>query len=85
MKNEIKITIKFFSGLDKDLSLENYDSGKGIVLNVKEGTRLRRILKKFGLKKMSQYSYFLNTLNIGVWKKLSDGDEVSCLKRAGGG
>ncbi len=77
--------MKFFSGIDKDLELKNYDPATGLSLNIKKGARLRRVLKKLGVQRPSSIVYFRNSERIGLWSKLYDGDEVSCLKPSGGG
>ena len=83
--NQILITIKFYSGIEKELNIDGYDMGKGVVYPVKPGTRLRKILKSAGLKKLSRYSYFCGGLRISSWKKFYESSEVSCLKVSGGG
>lgn len=86
MKSEpIKIHLKLFSGLHREVSLTGYDTQKGIILPVKKGTRLRTLLKSIGMKKMSSNSYFRGGGRIGLWSKLYDGDEIQCFKPSGGG
>ena len=85
MKNEITVTLKFFSGMHRELSLKHYDPGKGITLTVKEGTRLKKALKDLGIRGLSSNAYFRSGERIGLWTKLRSGDEVSCLRPTGGG
>lgn len=85
MKNQISVTIKLFSGIDKELNLRNYDQAKGIRIALDSNKRLRSILKEIGLKKLSSYIYFLQGERISRWKMIKDGDEISCLKPSGGG
>ncbi len=85
MAEQISITIKFFSGIDKDLKLEGYDPARGLSVPIKKGTRLRRVLGNMGVQKPSSIVYFRNGERIGLWTKLRDGDEVSCLRPSGGG
>ncbi|MBP7585535.1 MAG: hypothetical protein KBA61_15945 [Spirochaetes bacterium] len=86
MKSEpIKIHLKLFSGLHKEVNLPEYDTQKGIILPVKKGTRLRTLLKSIGMKRMSSNAYFRKGERIGLWSKLYDGDEVQCFKPSGGG
>ncbi len=83
--DQILITIKFYSGIEKEIKITDYDMGKGVVYPVKPGIRLRRILKNAGLKKLSRFCYFSGGERISVWKKLNETSEVSCLRISGGG
>lgn len=83
--DQIFITIKFYTGIEKELNIVEYDIGKGIIYTVKSGTRLRKILKLAGLKSLSKYNFFENGYRISVWKKFYESSEVSCLKITGGG
>jgi len=83
--DQIFITIKFYSGIDKELKIEGYDMGKGVIYPVKPGIRLWKILKKAGMKKLSRFNYFSNGERISIWKKFYESSEVSCLKISGGG
>lgn len=86
MKSEpIKIHLKLFSGLHREANLPGYDTHKGMILEVKKGTRLRTLLKSIGMKNISSNSYFRRGERIGLWSKLEDGDEVQCFKPSGGG
>lgn len=85
MGNQIEFTIKFFSGLEKEIKVENYDPVKGLKISAGSGTRLKKVLKGYNLKKLSSNVYFRNGERIGLWSKLKNGDEVSCLKPSGGG
>jgi hypothetical protein len=84
-KKTITVTLKFFSGLDKDLKLKGYDPAKGIAVTVPDGTRLKKILKSMGLKNISSHSFFLNAERVSAWTKLQEGNEVSCLRPSAGG
>ncbi len=83
--DQIHITIKFYSGIEKELKIDNYDMGEGVVFHVKPGIRLGKILKNAGLKKLSRFCYFTNGERISVWKKFHESTEVSCLRISGGG
>ncbi len=86
MKSEhIKVHLKLFSGLHGEVNLPGYDTHRGIILEVKKGSRLRSLLKSIGMKRMSSNSYFRRGERIGLWSKLHDGDEVQCFKPSGGG
>jgi hypothetical protein len=84
-KKTITVTLKLFSGIDKDLNLKDYDPAKGISVTVRDGTRVKKILKSMGLKNISSHSYFLNGERVSAWTKLKDRDEVSCLRPSAGG
>ncbi len=84
-RQKINITIKLFSGIEKETTLKNYDPGKGIILEFSSKVRLKKILKDLGLSNLSSNAYFRNGERIGLWSKLNDGDEISCLKPSGGG
>jgi hypothetical protein len=83
--DQILITVKFYSGIEKELKIEGYDMGKGVIFPVKPGSRLRGILKGAGLKKLSRFCYFSEGERISVWKKFHEPAEVSCLRISGGG
>lgn len=85
MAREVSVRIKFFSGIDKELNLQNYDPASGVALTLPHGTRLRRALKSLGVADLSRNIYFSNGKRISVWARLGDGDEVSCLRASGGG
>ena len=85
MAKDISIRIKFFSGIDKELKLENYNPAEGITLNVPSGKRLKWALKTAGMTSFSSYIYFRSGVRISTWTKLKEGDEITCLKPAGGG
>jgi hypothetical protein len=85
MRREITVTIRYYSGIARELGLEGYDSAKGIALSVRAGTRLRTVLRRAGLRKLSRYVFFRGGERISAWRALKDGDEVSCLKPSGGG
>ncbi|OHD72429.1 MAG: hypothetical protein A2W19_13880 [Spirochaetes bacterium RBG_16_49_21] len=85
MDKKISVRIKFFSGLDKDLKLENYNPAEGIRIVIPKGKRLKLALKAMGLKTFSDCAYFRSGERISPWSKLRDGDEVTCLKPSGGG
>lgn len=85
MASNIKITIKFYSGIDKELNLQSYDPEKGIEISTTTGTRLKKILKAFELDNISSIAYFSNGERIALRTKFKDGDQVSCLKPSAGG
>lgn len=79
------VTIKLFSGINRDIGLTDYDPSQGIQLEVREGTRLKKALKGLGMKKLMQNAYFRNGERAGLWTRLRDGDEISCIKPSAGG
>jgi len=83
--DQILITVKFYSGIEKELNIDGYDMGNGVIYPVKPGTRLRKILKSAGLKKLSRFSYFKDGYRISSWEKFYESSEVSCLRISGGG
>jgi hypothetical protein len=85
MGNDISIRIKFFSGIDKELKLNNYDPAVGIAMKIPSGKRLKWALKNAGMIKFSSYAFFRSGERISLWSKMRDGDEVSCLRPSGGG
>ncbi len=85
MKKKITVTIKLYSGIAKELEIKNFDPAKGLTLSVSRGTRLKKILKNLGISNLSRLAYFRGGERIGLWSKVKDGDEISCLKPSGGG
>ncbi len=82
---KILITIKFYSGIEKELTIENYDMVNGVVFSVNHGTRLGKILHGTGLKKLSRFCFFSNGVRISTWTRFYKPSEISCLKMSGGG
>ena len=41
-KESITVKVKLFSGLDRQVLIDNYDPDKGIDLQIKKGARLNR-------------------------------------------
>jgi hypothetical protein len=85
MAKVISIRIKFFSGIDKELKLKNYNPAEGITMNIPSGKRLRWALKTVGMTSFSNNVYFRSGVRISTWAKLKGGDEITCLRPAGGG
>jgi hypothetical protein len=84
-KQTITIKVRLFAGLDQDSGLNDYDRQKGLNLNVPRGTRLKKVVKLIGLPDRHLLAYFINGERVGLWRKLEDGDDISCLKPAAGG
>ncbi len=81
----ITVTLKLYSGIHREINLEDYDPEKGILLSVKSGTGLRKILKMAGIRKTGSYIYFSEGERISVWNRIRYSREISCLKHSGGG
>lgn len=84
-KQTITIKVRLFAGLDQDADLNGYDRQEGLNLNVTKGTRLKKVIKMIGLPDRHLLAYFINGERVELWRKLEDGDDVSCLKPAAGG
>lgn len=84
-RKNIVITVKLFGGIDTDAGLNDYDPDVGIDLQVREGIRLRKAVKKIGLNKTNSMALFINGKQVGPGKKLNDGDVVFCMKPLAGG
>ena len=84
-RKKINVTIKLYSGIEKELTMKNYDPSSGVILEFNSRIRLKKVLQKLGLSNLSTNAYFRNGERIGLWTRLNDGDEVSCLKPSGGG
>jgi hypothetical protein len=84
-KEEISVTVKLFSGIEKQVKLHEY-GGKGVLcVRTKKGGRLKHLLKKIGLENRKELAFFRNNIRISSWTRLEDGDVISCLKISGGG
>ena len=84
-RKKIVITVKLFGGIDKDAGLNDYDPDVGIDMQVPEGIRLRKAIRKIGLKKNSSMALFINGKQVGLGEKLNDGDIIFCMKPLAGG
>lgn len=84
-KKEITITLKLFAGLEKGLNIKITDPRMGAQMKVNDGSRLKELLKSLGMKDLSSNAYYCNGKRIGLWTKLRDGDEITCLRPSGGG
>lgn len=82
---EITVTIKLYSGLHRELELSTYDMSQGLRVTIKNGMRLKNVLRMIGMKQLLENAYFIQGNRVGLWHRLREGDEVSCLKPSGGG
>lgn len=85
MNKLITIKLKLFTGMDEDTSLQSYDYINGIDLEVKANTRIKTVLKQIRFKGKYTPAFFCKSERVSIYKKLKDGDTISCLKPAGGG
>lgn len=83
--SDINITLKLYSGIEKELNIQDYNPDNGIIITIKTGTSLRKILRQTGFKKLSRYVFFSGGHHVSVWKRFKEHAEVSCLKVSGGG
>ncbi|MBN1497699.1 MAG: hypothetical protein JXA07_13065 [Spirochaetes bacterium] len=81
----ISVRVKFFSDIDKEIKLRDYDPGKGIIMTISPGKRLKYLLKSAGVNTSYPYLYLRDGRRITRWTKLRDGDEITILKPSGGG
>lgn len=84
-KGTIKVVVKLHSGLHRGLSIENYDPGIGVEISIKDASSVRFALKSLGMKNISRHAYFINGERAGIFKRLKDGDELSCFRPSAGG
>lgn len=84
-KHTITIKVRLFAGLDQHVNLKTYDRHEGLNLNIPRGTRLKKVVKMLELPDRHLLAYFINGERVGLWRKLEDGDDVSCLKPVAGG
>ncbi|MBU0733241.1 MAG: hypothetical protein KKG10_03730 [Proteobacteria bacterium] len=81
----IRVTVKLFTGLDKDVGEVGQNPRDGITLNLPKGTRLRKLTKTLDLPDRYSLAYFVNGKQVGLLRKLKDGDEIACLRPSAGG
>lgn len=84
-RKKIAITVKLFGGIDTDTGLTDYDPDIGMDLQVPEGIRLRKAIKKIGLNQINSMALFINGKQVGLRERLNDGDVVFCMKPLAGG
>ena len=85
MKNIITVKVRLFAGLDRNADVDDYDRDEGITLNVPAGTRLKKVVKMIGLSDRYSLVYFIHGEQVGLRKKLEDGNEIACLRPAADG
>jgi len=86
MRNKkISVRVKFFSGIEKEIQLRDYNPKIGVIMTVSPRKRLRYLVKSAGLNTSYPYIFIRDGRRITKWARLRDGDEISCLKPSGGG
>ena len=83
--SDINITLKLYSGIEKELNIHDYNPESGIIVTIKKGAFLRKILRNAGFKKFSNYVFFCGGQHVSLWKRFKESAEVSCLRISGGG
>ncbi|HOP62395.1 MAG TPA: hypothetical protein PK358_05435 [Spirochaetota bacterium] len=83
--SSIIITLKLYSGLEKELEIGDYDVNSGIIIESRRGISLKRFLAEAGLKILIPYAFFSGGERISLRTKFKDSAEVSCLRISGGG
>ncbi len=81
-KQKIRVNVKLLAGLDL---IEGYDSRLGIDLEVDDGIRLKKAIKKVHLPQEQPIFYIVNGTKVGVDVRLKDGDEIFCFLPLAGG
>ena len=84
-RKKIVINVKLFGGIDTDVGLKDYDPDVGIDLQMPEGIRLRKAVRKIGLSQTNSMAFFINGKQVGLREKLNDGDVVFCMRPLAGG
>lgn len=82
---DIIITLKLYSGLEKELKIPDYNANSGVIIRVNKGTKLKNIIADSGLQKLSGYAFFSGGERINLRTKFMESAEISCLKISGGG
>jgi len=81
----IQIKVKLYGGLDSQARISSYDPENGIDLDIKENTRIKKVLKHIGLKQQLSIVCFVNGEKGGFNHRLKQGDVIFFMKPATGG
>ena len=84
-KESITVKIKLFSGLDRQVKINNYDPDSGIDVQIVKGVRLKKIFKTIGLSRNESTACFVNGKQVDVNEQLKNGDVVFFMKPVSGG
>jgi molybdopterin converting factor small subunit len=83
--SKIRVRVKLFTGLHREVGLEPYDPEAGIAMEIRNGARIRTLAKALGLPGGGKVAFFVAGQRVGPWHRLKDGDEVACMKPSAGG
>jgi len=81
----IQIKVKLYGRLDSQARISSYDPENGIDLTIKEDTRIKKVLKRIGLKRQFSLVCFVNGEKEGFNHRLKQGDVIFFMKPATGG
>ncbi len=84
-EENITVKIKLFSGLDRQVKINNYDPDSGIDVQIVKGARLKKIFKTIGLSRNESTACFINGKKVDVNEKLKNGDVLFFMKPVSGG
>ena len=84
-KESITVKIKLFSGLDRQVKINNYDPDSGIDVQIVKGARLKKIFETIGFSRNESTACFINGKKVDVNEKLQNGDVLFFMKPVSGG
>lgn len=84
-KDNIKVKVKLYGGLDRLADVSNYNPDSGIDLEIEKNTQLKKVLKLMGLKRNLSIICFINGEKVGLNKTLKQGDVIFFMRPASGG
>lgn len=84
-KDNIKVKVKLYGGLDRLADVSNYNPDSGIDLEIEKNTQLKKVLKITGLKRNLSIVCFINGEKVGLNKTLKQGDVIFFMRPASGG
>lgn len=84
-KDNIKVKVKLYGGLDRLADVSNYNPDSGIELEIEKNTQLKKVLKLMGLKRNLSIICFINGEKVGLNKTLKQGDVIFFMRPASGG
>jgi hypothetical protein len=81
----IRVCVKLFTGLHRELGLKDYDPEAGIEMDIRNGARVRTVARRLGLPVDGRVAFFIDGERAGPRYKLRDSDEIACMKPSAGG
>ena len=81
----IQINVKLFSGLDTSAAVTDYDPERGIALDLRDGTRIKKVFKILRLHPRESLVVFVNGHKAAIKDRLNNGDVLFCMKPVSGG